>query len=462
MTPGAAELWERILDEAGTTVPRQSFATWIQSALALSLEADSLRIAATSRFHAEWLEDKYGPLLEEIAARVTGRTIRLHIGAADSSPVRSSSLPPPQPVVEAPPVTPSSSPTPPTVSAPNSSPPVPGLNARYTFDRFVVGENTRLAQAACSAVADRPARSYNPLFLYGSTGMGKTHLMHAIANRTLEMTPATRVCYLPAEQFVNEMVTAISTHSTDAFRARYRSYDLLLVDDVQFLKRKEHTQEEFFHTFNVLYNGHRQIVLSSDRHPKELEGLEDRLVSRFEWGLVAPINPTDYETRLAILRRKAQEESVSLAPDVLDLVARRCTSSVRQLEGAILKLVAISSVTGRPVTHALARTALATTDTEPDRTPSPALICELVADSWGTTVSRLESPLRSRAIVEPRQVAMYLLRELLNLSYTEVGRLFGGRDHSTVIHSIRRVEGRLRSEPSFQTRIHGLRNQFDA
>ncbi len=460
MASGAAELWERILDEAETTVPRQSFATWIQSARALSLESDSLQLAATSRFHAEWLEDKYGALLEGIATRIIGRAIRLRIAATDPDPARPTTLPAPHPVVESPPLTPAAS-SPPVSAAPSPPPTVPGLNERYTFDRFVVGENTRLAQAACSAVADRPARSYNPLFLYGSTGMGKTHLMHAIANRTLELTPATRVCYLPTEQFVNEMVAAISTHATDAFRARYRSYDLLLVDDVQFLKRKEHTQEEFFHTFNVLYNGHRQIVLSSDRHPKELEGLEDRLVSRFEWGLVAPINPADYETRLAIVGRKAEEESISLPPEVLDLIARRCTSSIRQLEGAILKLVAISSVTDRPVSPALARTALATTDAQPDPTPSPDLICELVADSWGTTVARLESPRRSRGIVEPRQVAMYLLRELLDLSYAEVGRLFGGRDHSTVIHSIRKVRGRLRSEPAFRTRILGLRNQFD-
>ena len=458
----AAELWEQILDKAGKAVNQQSFKTWIESARGSLLEDGTLQVTSSTSFHAAWLEDRYGELLREIAADLVDRQIRLrfdfddpdrqpthtHPRAIDPSTLSSAA---PDSAQTA---TPTASP------APTRIPEARGLNDRYTFDRFVVGENTALAQAACSAVAERPARSYNPLFLYGATGMGKTHLMHAIANRALELTPGTRVCYLPAEQFVNEMVTAISTHTTDRFRARYRSYDLLLVDDVQFLRRKEHTQEEFFHTFNVLYNGQRQIVLSSDRPPKDLEGLEDRLVSRFEWGLVVAIDPADYETRLAILRRKAEEESISLPSEVLDLIARRCTASVRQLEGAILKLVAISSVTNRPVSVALARTALADANAERNSVATPELICELVADSWNTTLAQMESPGRARSVVEPRQVAMYLIRELLGFSYAEIGSLFGGRDHSTVMHSIRKIKGRQRAETALRSRIFELRKQL--
>ena len=272
---------------------------------------------------------------------------------------------------------------------------VAGLNTRYTFDRFIVGENNRLAQAASQAVAERPAREYNPLFLYGATGLGKTHLMQAIANHILHEGETVRICYIPAEQFVNEMVTAIYEHKTDAFRARYRSYDLLLVDDVQFLRRKEHTQEEFFHTFNVLYNGGRQIVLTSDRHPKELEGLEERLVSRFAWGLVAPVHPPDYETRLAILRKKAEEDRVVLSIDVLKLIAECCKSSVRELEGAIIKLLAFSSLTRRDVTVELARQALVgSADPGKYRPLDPLRIRDVVADAWGVAAKALISSRR--------------------------------------------------------------------
>ena len=344
----------------------------------------------------------------------------------------------------------------PSVALPPSPP--PGLNARYTFDRFIVGDNSRLAQAASLAVADRPAGIYNPLFLYGATGLGKTHLMHAIANRMLGGGEATRICYIPAEQFVNDLVTAIYEQTTDAFRARYRSYDLLLVDDVQFLRRKEHTQEEFFHTFNVLYNAGRQIVLTSDRHPKELEGLEERLVSRFEWGLVVDVDRPDYETRVAILRRKADEDSVFLAPEILDLVARRCTSSVRELEGAIIKLLAFSSLTRQELTLDLAQVALSGLG---DRSQQPLLNPTAIRDEvgrfWGVSGDALASPRRTRTVTVPRQVAMFLIRELLDTPLKQIGRVFGGRDHSTVIHSIRKVEERLGNDDAFRARIDDLR-----
>ncbi|MDE2762154.1 MAG: chromosomal replication initiator protein DnaA [Gemmatimonadota bacterium] len=453
MTPTATDLWNRILEQARTGLPEQTFRTWIASARAVSWSRGVLHIAATSKFHAEWLEDKYGPLLHGIAVGAVPGPVELEISWDASLPERHAPEITVTQVVEP-------------ESRPADDPPPPGprpaLNARYTFSRFIVGENNRLAQAASLAVAARPARSYNPLFLYGATGLGKTHLMQAIGHRLLEEGARTRICYIPAEQFVNEMVTAIYDQTTDAFRARYRSYDLLLVDDVQFLRRKEHTQEEFFHTFNVLYNASRQIVLTSDRHPKELEGLEDRLVSRFEWGLVADVNPPDYETRVAILRKKADEDRIFLPADILDLIARRCTSSVRELEGAIIKLLAYSSLTRQELTLDLANLALAGLGSAGE-TPTPldpGTIRERVGKVWGVTGEALASPGRARALAVPRQVAMFLIREILDTPLKQIGQAFGGRDHSTVIHSIRKVEERLDADDAFRARVDGLRRDL--
>ena len=452
MHVGVTEFWDRILEQARLGLPEQTFATWLSSARAVSWEGGILHVVAPSRFHAEWLEDKYGDTVKEIAGRVLGEPVQLRFSPARGAADRSAPEISVAPVLDPPP-------------PPTAPPPVPqtvsGLNTRYTFDRFIVGENNRLAQAASQSVAERPARSYNPLFLYGATGLGKTHLMQAIANRILETGEALRICYIPAEQFVNEMVTAIYEHTTDAFRARYRSYDLLLVDDVQFLRRKEHTQEEFFHTFNVLYNGGRQIVLTSDRHPKELEGLEERLVSRFEWGLVAAVHPPDYETRVAILRKKADEDCVELDAEVIELIAECCRSSVRELEGAIIKLLAFSSLTRREVTIELARQALAGAGPNAFRPLDPARIRDAVAEAWEVAPASLSSPRRSRSIVVPRQVAMFLMRELLNLPLAGIGREFGGRDHSTVIHSVRKVEERLRGDEAFRERVESLRMQLE-
>ena len=456
MELGATELWDTILGQARSGLPEQAFRTWLSSAEAVSWANGVLHLTATSRFHAEWLEDKYGQLVQEIARRIVGSPVELRITSATATIER------PTPEISvahvAEPVTPSYAQPPPPPQQP-----VAGLNERYTFDRFIVGSNNRLAQAASLAVADRPARSYNPLFLYGATGLGKTHLMQAIANQLIERRTKTRICYIPAEQFVNEMVAAIGNHSTDSFRARYRSHDLLLVDDVQFLRGKDHTQEEFFHTFNALYNSDRQIVLTSDRHPKELQGLEDRLVSRFEWGLVAGVDVPDYETRLAILRRKADEDQVPLDPDVLDLIARRCRSSVRELEGALIKLLAFSSLTRQQLSLDLARAALAgMAESDEHARLDPEAIRDHVAGVWGVTGDALASRRRTRKVTVPRQVAMFLIRDLLDVPLQKIGRVFGGRDHSTVIHSIRRVNARCGGDPDFRAKVDEVRKQLRA
>ena len=455
MEERAHDLWEQILEQARRGLPEQSYATWVSSARAVSWDGGALHIVAPSRFHAEWLEDKYGQTLQEIGGRILGMPVRLRVSSAEAVPERNAPEITVTPLVEPP------GPPPGPTSAPPPAQPDLGLNSRYTFDRFIVGQHNQLAQAASQSVAERPAQGYNPLFLYGATGLGKTHLMHAIAHHTLRTGEAVRICYIPAEQFVNEMVAAIYGNTTPAFRARYRSYDLLLVDDVQFLRRKEHTQEEFFHTFNVLHNGGRQIVLTSDRHPKELDGLEERLVSRFEWGLVAAVHPPDYETRLAILKKKADEDSVELDPEVLDLIARVCKSSVRELEGAIIKLLAFSSLTRREVTVELARQALLGGAESAYQPLDAGRIRTVVAEEWGVSSDSLASVRRSRDVLVPRQVAMFLMRTLLDFPLARIGREFGGRDHSTVHHSIRKVDGRLSSDETFRQRVTDLRHRLE-
>lgn len=460
MKLGATELWDRILGQVRHGLPEQTYRTWLASAEAVSWSDGILHVTAPSRFHAEWLEDKYGEAVHEIALGIVGSPVELRVSTQYATAGRSTPQISVARVSEPAPSTSASQPSPVPAATATGIPPLPvaGLNTRYTFDRFIVGENNRLAQAASLAVSERPARSYNPLFLYGDTGLGKTHLMQAIANRMLTSGGDARICYIPAEQFVNEMVAAIGSHTTDAFRGRYRSYDLLLVDDVQFLRGKERTQEEFFHTFNVLYNGGRQIVLTSDRPPRELAGLEDRLVSRFEWGLVAGVHRPDYETRVAILQRKADEDEVALGRDILELIAQCCRSSVRELEGALIKLLALASLTRRRPTLDLARIALAGMAELQERRPLDARsIREKVAEVWGVSGKALASKRRTRKLVVPRQVAMFLMRELLDLPLAQIGGEFGGRDHSTVIHSIRKVESRLGTDSAFRGRVDELR-----
>lgn len=342
-----------------------------------------------------------------------------------------------------------------------------GLNDRYTFDRFVVGTHNQLAAAASRAVAETPARIYNPLFIYGGVGLGKTHLMHAVGHEILVRHPERRVAYVSAERFMNELVTAIQTGTTGAFRRHYRQIDLLLVDDVHFLVRKESTQEEFFHTFNTLYDAGKQIILTSDRAPKDLPGVEDRLVSRFEWGLVVDIKPPDYETRVAILRKKADDDGLALDDSVIDFIARSCTSSVRELEGAVIKLLAYSSLKREEVTESLARSALSGMlrsegSAAPGGRLTPEAIRDRVAQAWGVRPEGLQSRKRTRDLTVPRQVAMYLIKELLDESLVGIGRTFGGRDHSTVIHSIRKVEEELEADPAFAERVRALREEMES
>jgi chromosomal replication initiator protein len=450
----ATDLWTRVLESARAGLPEQTYRTWLSGTSASTLTESELLVEAPSQFHVEWIEDKYGSLLGELTRRVIGRSLRLVF--------RSGRLPAPLlPSVELAASSVEPAPKITTASARNA-PPAPargssGLNERYTFDRFVVGTNNQLAAAACRAVADKPARMYHPLFLYGGVGLGKTHLMHAIGNQIIDQQPGSRIVYVSSEQFTNQLVTSIQEGSMGEFRRRYRLMDLLLVDDVHFLEGKERTQEEFFHTFNALYDAQKQIIVTSDRPPKELPGLEERLVSRFEWGLVADIKPPDYETRVAILRKKAYDDRIVLDDEVIDYIAYSCTSSVRELEGAVIKLLAFSSLTNQEITTALARTALSGMLRGEDRGDrqrlSPEAIRDTVARRWKVRPDALMSKRRTKDLTVPRQVAMYLIKELLGTSLVHIGEVFGGRDHSTVIHSIRKVEQDMDDDAGFRREV---------
>lgn len=339
------------------------------------------------------------------------------------------------------------------------------LSERYTFDHFVIGKSNELAAAAAHAVAQAPGKVYNPLFIYGDTGLGKTHLMQAIAHDIVERHPETRITFVGTEQFTNELVAAIQTRSNAAFRRQYRETDLLLVDDVHFLKGKEATQEEFFHTFNALYEAGRQIVLTSDRAPAEIAGLESRLVSRFQWGMVADIELPDFEHRVAILKQKAQLDYLefTIPDDVIRFIAENVRSSVRELEGSIIKLLAYASLKHQDISVDVAREALRdklradfTTNGSEPALSIPA-IQQIVAHEWGVTPEGLRSKTRTKTLTLPRQIAMFLARELLTMQLVEIGRAFGGRDHSTVIHSIEKITEAIQRDVMFKSRVDKVR-----
>lgn len=335
--------------------------------------------------------------------------------------------------------------------------PTISLNPKYTFDSFVIGSSNRFAHAASNAVAKNPGKSYNPLFIYGGVGLGKTHLMHAIGNEISYQSPSTRILYITSEKFTNELIAAIRNDRNEEFRARYRNVDVLMVDDIQFISNKEGTQEEFFHTFNALYDAQKQIVISSDKQPKEIPTLEERLRSRFEWGLIADIQPPDHETRVAILQKKAIIENLDVSESVLHYIASKVESNIRELEGTLTRVIAYSDLTGQPVTIESASEALK--DFFP-RTKKRAIdaqfISEVVSDFYGVTLGELSAKKRSREVALPRQVAMYLVRTMTDLSLPKIGDVFGGRDHTTVMHACDKIIGDMKTNAVFKITIEDL------
>jgi chromosomal replication initiator protein len=462
MTLSATEVWTRLLDRARLELPEQTFRTWLEPTEPLALEGSTIVVGSPDQFAADWNESKHADLLTSLAPVALGHPLSVVFRVHEERRTRNQ-----MDLFVAPPASGRGAP------ATEQRQKGGGINAllseRYTFEHFVIGKSNELAAAAAAAVAQAPGKVYNPLFLYGDTGLGKTHLMQAVAHDVLRRHPDTRITFIGTEQFTNEMIASIQTRTTQEFRRRYRETDMLLVDDVQFLKGKEATQEEFFHTFNALYEAGRQIILTSDRPPSEIPGLEARLVSRFQWGMVADIELPDLEHRIAILRNKALIDhlEMTIPEDVIRFIAEHVRSSVRELEGSIIKLLAYASLKHREITVDVAREALRD-KLRPGESSgaapglNPDAIQHAVAKEWGVTPEGLRSKTRTKALTTPRQVAMYLMRELLGLQLVEIGATFGGRDHSTVIHSLDRVSGGMKEEPAFAQRVGKLRTLLEA
>jgi chromosomal replication initiator protein len=463
MSLSPSEVWKLLLDRAHQELPYQTFQAWLEPTEALSIEGGTLFVGAPDQFTADWNESKHADLLSSYSPLVLGHPLNVAFRVNEERKKRSQMdffVAPPPPPATAKPKT--------SENGHGSTP----LSQRYTFDLFVIGKSNELAAAAALTVSQAPGKVYNPLFIYGDTGLGKTHLMQAVAHETLQRNPNTRITYVGTEQFMNELISSILDRTGADFRRRYRETDLLLIDDVHFLKgRKETTQEEFFHTFNALYEAGRQIVLTSDRPPSEIAGLEARLISRFQWGMVADIGLPDFEHRVAILKQKAQVDRLELTipDDVIHFIAEHVRSNVRELEGSIIKLLAYASLKHKDITVEVAREALrdklrAIEGLEAEGTGilSVQSIQQAVAKEWGVTVDGLRSKTRTKTLTTPRQIAMYLTRELLATQLVEIGNAFGGRDHSTVIHSIEKVQESIARDAQLRMRINRIRGMLES
>jgi len=428
-------LWDRMLTELERRLPASALDSWLRPCRLAALDGDDLRIAAPNKYTRDWLMQNHLGALETAAREIFGGNPRVSI-------VIDSALPASHPAHSAPALDPQSLPS--------------GLSTRYTFDSFVVGNSNQFAQAACQAVAELPSKAYNPLFIYGGVGLGKTHLLHAVGHQIARLYPSLRLLYLSTERFTNELINAIRYDRTAEFRAKYRTIDLLLIDDIQFISGKERTQEEFFHTFNDLYESRKQIIVSSDSSPKDIPEIEERLRSRFEWGLIADIQPPDFETRVAIIKKKAALERVRLGDDVAYLIASRIKSNIRELEGSLTRMIAFCALTAREMTVDLAQEVLGELWGEDEKIITIDQIQRRVCDFFGLKMSDLKAKNRTKAIAFPRQVAMYLARQMTHSSLSEIGRAFGGKDHTTVLHAVDKIQTLLQDDPKLRKTIDGL------
>ena len=438
-------VWQQVVKVLDEKLDRHNLETWIAPIKVLELDDTVLRLGVPSKFFASWLEEHHLDTMKTALKNITGANLDVEFKILDSH------QPPPEALSEEEEPETSADDTPVRRSASGTY-----LNPKYTFRSFVVGGGNTFAHAAAQAVSEKPARAYNPLFIYGGVGLGKTHIMQAIGNFVLDTKLDLRVCYTSAERFMNEMIYAIQHGSTLSFRNKYRGMDVLLIDDVQFLAGKESTQEEFFHTFNSLYDAHKQIVLTSDRAPKEIPNLEERLVSRFEWGLVTDIQPPDFETRVAILRQKAEEENLSLTDDVLHTIADKIKTNIRELEGSLVRLVAYSSFTGQEVTPEMVPDILKDIFDTRTRVISVDDIKRVVADHYNVSTESLVGRKRTSNIAFARQVAMYLSRMLTDLSLSDIGANFGKRDHTTVIHGCDKIAEKAKIDTQFKALLARL------
>lgn len=439
-------VWQEALQYIQAKVPRQVYDTWFIPAQLDRIEDTTAHIGVPNKFFGDWLHTHYATLLAEAVSTARGGgnlsvnfvifsklSARHQEAQVALHTARSAGLPKARRGIQ--------------------------LNPKYTFDNFVVGAGNQFAHAACMAVAEQPGKTYNPLFIYGGVGLGKTHLLNAIGNHVAERTDL-RIAYLTTEQFTNEVINSIRYDKMADLRKRYRHIDMLMIDDIQFLVGKERTQEEFFHTFNALYEGHKQIVLSSDRFPKDMPDIEERLRSRFEWGLIADLQPPDVETRIAILRKKSEDEGVKLPEDVIQFLSNTMKSNIRELEGSLVRLGAYASLTGQVITLEMAKTVLRDLIGEKKKIVAMDDIQEAVCTQFHVKMTELKSRRRSKTLVHPRQIAMYLCRELTDASYPEIGRQFGGKDHTTIIHACRQVAKARETDTALHATIETLKEKI--
>jgi chromosomal replication initiator protein len=453
-----ASIWDQVLARIETKVNQHIFSTWFKPTTFVADEGSQLRIRVPNALFSNWLNKHYAFVIDEALIEVNrkGSTVAFvtedapaertsaGLGARDQGQSAADSM---RSNAAA-------------VTDEGDSAQSGKLAPRYSFDAFIVGPSNQFAHAACRAVAEAPSRSYNPLFIYGGVGLGKTHLMHAIGHYVVTHLSGLKLTYISSERFMNEMINAVRYDRILDFRERYRSVDVLLVDDIQFIAGKEGTQNEFFHTFNALYDAQKQIVISSDCPPHEIPSLEERLRSRFEWGLIADIQAPDLETKVAILRKKAEAEGIPLPDNVAIYIAGKIKSNIRELEGSLIRLIAYASLTGREISLALAQDVLRNVLQHDDRAVTIEIIQKFVSDYYQLKLGELKSRNNSKSIALPRQVAMYLCKSLTNASLPEIGRSFGGKHHSTVIHSIRKIEDLRQRDADFNSLINNLTESF--
>jgi chromosomal replication initiator protein len=432
-------VWQHVLEHIRRNITEVEYHTWFERIRPLGIREGVLELAVPTSFALDWIKRHYAPLIQEALGLLGAQVPRFELlvvpGAAQPVQVD---------IFQA---------------APQADQGKSKLNPKYTFENFVVGPNNNLAHAAAVAVAESPGKAYNPLFIYGGVGLGKTHLMHAVGHSVAKRFPSLKIEYVSTETFTNELINAIREDRMAEFRERYRSVDLLLVDDIQFIAGKERTQEEFFHTFNALFEAHKQIILSSDRPPKDILTLEARLRSRFEWGLITDIQPPDLETRIAILKMNAEQRGLRIGEDVLEYIARQVTSNIRELEGALMRVVAYASLNGVELTRQVAAKALSDIFAPREVEVDPQEIVRVVAEHFGLRPEDLVGGGRRKEVVLPRQMAMFLVRELTRASLPEIGQLFGGRDHTTVLYAIQKVQELSESDREVQAILRALKEK---